>query len=139
MIHQIMVIFRYFIKNYLIIIILNYYILFFICRAIDFQALVGNIGGYIGLLLGYSLLQIPEFITWVMFKFKRYFNRSSNIDEQTKGNAIKPATSYRKNYEGKITYVDQPNNNPNDLNRRETEILERIKSLEQWRAEMMKA
>ena len=77
-----------------------------------------------------------------MFKFKRYFDRSSirdhSIDEQTKGNAVKPATSYRKNYEGKITYVDQPNNNPNDLNRRETEILKRIKSLEQWRAEMMK-
>ena len=128
--------------HHLIIIILNYYILLFICRAIDFQALVGNIGGYIGLLLGYSLLQIPEFITWVMFKFERYFGRSSNkdhgIDEQTKENAVKPATSYRKHYGRKITCVDQPNNNPNALNRRETEILERIKSLEEWRAEMMK-
>ena len=75
-------------------------------RAIDFQALIGNIGGYIGLLLGYSLLQIPEFITWVMFKFKRYFDTSANrdhsIDEQTKGNAVKRAISYHTNYEGKI-------------------------------------
>ena len=61
-------------------------------RAIDVNGLIGNIGGYSGLLLGYSLLQIPEFITWVIFKFKRYFDTSANrdhsIDEQTKGNAV---------------------------------------------------
>ena len=31
-------------------------------RAIDIQGLIGNVGGYIGLLLGYSFLQIPDFI-----------------------------------------------------------------------------
>jgi len=31
-------------------------------RAIDINSLIGTIGGYIGLCLGYSLLQIPSFI-----------------------------------------------------------------------------
>ena len=31
-------------------------------RAIDVQALIGTIGGYIGLCLGYTILQIPEFL-----------------------------------------------------------------------------
>ena len=36
---------------------------FIIYRAIDFNALIGTIGGYIGLFLGYSILQIPDFLT----------------------------------------------------------------------------
>ena len=35
---------------------------FIIYRAIDFNALIGTIGGYIGLFLGYSILQIPDFL-----------------------------------------------------------------------------
>ena len=42
-------------------------------RAIDVQALVGNAGGYIGLLLGYSVLQIPEFFLLILKNLKRYF------------------------------------------------------------------
>ena len=42
---------------------LMYYTFF---RAIDTQGLIGNIGGYIGLVLGYSLLQIPDFIIFIV-------------------------------------------------------------------------
>ena len=36
------------------------------------QALVGNISGYMGLCLGYSLLQIPELIVLIFHKLKGY-------------------------------------------------------------------
>ena len=39
-------------------------------RAIDVQALVGNVGGYVGLCLGYSFLQIPDLILFIMLKLK---------------------------------------------------------------------
>ena len=42
-------------------------------RAFDVQALVGNISGYIGLCLGYSLLQIPELVIMIFCKAKGYF------------------------------------------------------------------
>ncbi len=42
-------------------------------RAIDVQALVGNVGGYIGLCLGYNFLQIPGLVL-VMFRKWRAFN-----------------------------------------------------------------
>ena len=47
----------------------------FYVRAIDAQALIGTIGGYIGLFLGYSLLQIPNAIT---FFVKRLRNLLTN-------------------------------------------------------------
>ena len=40
----------------------------YISRAIDLQELIGNIGGYIGLLLGYSILQIPDFLRETIIK-----------------------------------------------------------------------
>ena len=40
-------------------------------RAIDIQDLIGNVGGYIGLFLGYSFLQIPEFLILVYLRAKR--------------------------------------------------------------------
>ena len=39
----------------------------------DFQGLIGNVGGYIGLCLGYSILQIPDFIPLLVFKLKKHF------------------------------------------------------------------
>ena len=42
-----------------------------IFRAIDINGLIGNIGGYIGLCLGYSILQIPEFLNVLMINIKR--------------------------------------------------------------------
>ena len=111
-------------------------------RAIDFQALIGNIGGYIGLLLGYSLLQIPDLINWVMLKSNRYFDKSSdkehNRDQHTKGKDVKHPTSHRNRYKRKMTYSDHFPCNRCSFSRRETNILERIKSLEQARDEMIK-
>ena len=45
-------------------------IYFFSYRAIDVQALIGIIGGYIGLFLGYSAMQIPFAIIFVIEKIK---------------------------------------------------------------------
>ena len=39
-------------------------------KAIDVNGLIGYIGGYIGLILGYSILQIPECIVMLVRKFK---------------------------------------------------------------------
>ena len=41
-------------------------------RAINGQALVGNIGGYLGLFLGYSILQLPGMIEIVAKKIKNW-------------------------------------------------------------------
>ena len=46
--------------------IVSCYILLY--RAIDVNSLIGNIGGYIGLCLGYSLLQVPLFIKKIVTK-----------------------------------------------------------------------
>ena len=43
------------------------------CRAIDTQELIGNIGGYIGLCLGYSLLQIPELLLALFRKTNKFY------------------------------------------------------------------
>ena len=43
----------------------------FLHRAIDIQALIGNIGGYIGLCLGYSILQIPGFVLMIVSKIRK--------------------------------------------------------------------
>ena len=67
-------------------------LIIFYSRAIDIQALVGNIGGYIGLFLGYSILQIPDFIVVIFCKVKMFMSRSrkgiltmnSNISFETK-------------------------------------------------------
>ena len=44
-------------------------------QAFDAQSLVGNSEGYLGLFLGYALLQIPEFLTtaydWIKHKYYR--------------------------------------------------------------------
>ena len=41
-------------------------------RAINGQALVGNIGGYLGLFLGYSILQLPGMIEIVAKKIRNW-------------------------------------------------------------------
>ena len=66
----------------------------------DTQGLIGNIGGYIGLVLGYSLLQIPDFIIFILgktkgwtsgFRERRYRNKTKawNVMENEKPSASK--------------------------------------------------
>ena len=45
-------------------------------QAYDFERLVGNIGGYIGLFLGYSFLQIPHLMEYMYSKFRNQQKRS---------------------------------------------------------------
>ena len=40
-------------------------------RAIDIEQLVGSIGGYIGLCLGFSIAQIPELIIYIVISAKK--------------------------------------------------------------------
>ena len=51
-------------------------------RAIDIQVLIGNAGGYIGLVLGYSLLQIPDFIIVIFTRTKRWLSQIENRRNQ---------------------------------------------------------
>ena len=40
-------------------------------KAIDWQALIGNVSGYVGVCLGFSLLQIPKFCENLYLKWKK--------------------------------------------------------------------
>ena len=46
--------------------------MYFMFRAIDVNALIGTIGGYIGLFLGYSILQFPDFAIELMSRYSNY-------------------------------------------------------------------
>ena len=43
-------------------------------KEVDFQSLVGYVGGYIGLFMGFALAQIPEIILTTMSHVKRLFS-----------------------------------------------------------------
>ena len=51
-------------------------------RAIDVNGLIGNIGGYIGLCLGYSILQIPNLVGAILgiIKTRLLSIRKKNAD-----------------------------------------------------------
>ena len=51
-------------------------------RAIDIQALIGNVGGYIGLCLGYTILQLPEYLMNSFRAIKRYLLELKNEKEK---------------------------------------------------------
>ena len=42
-------------------------------RAIDIHSLIGNSGGYVGLLLGVSILQVPSLLLQVVKKVKQVY------------------------------------------------------------------
>ena len=44
-------------------------------RQIDFNGLVGYIGAYIGLFLGYSVLQMPDLFLSLFLSAKKYFGK----------------------------------------------------------------
>ena len=47
-------------------------------RAYSTQTLVGNAGGYIGLLLGYTIREIPMFLRYLYEHFMKKFNCKNN-------------------------------------------------------------
>jgi hypothetical protein len=55
----------------------------------DFNNLVGSIGAYIGLFLGYSALQIPDFIRFVSQQFKKYLRKRRFFVHNDVQNALK--------------------------------------------------
>ena len=46
-----------------------------ICRAMNINGLIGYIAGYIGLFVGYSILQIPNTLFALTRKFKKYYSK----------------------------------------------------------------
>ena len=79
----------------------------FIFRSIDSHTLIGNIGGYIGLCLGYNFLQVPALIAIVSKAIKGYFKSqmfsSSSIS--------KPLGAIEKNAN---EHNEEQNNSNND-------------------------
>ena len=55
-------------------------------RAVEFQELLGSVGGYIGLILGYTILQIPELIAMLFAKVKTLRFKVVGRREDLKGN-----------------------------------------------------
>ena len=47
-------------------------------QAIDWQKLIGNVGGYVGVCLGYTLLQIPLVLKNLLEKFIKLLNTKPN-------------------------------------------------------------
>ena len=50
-------------------------------RAINEQTLVGNIGGYLGLFMGYSILQLPSMIHMLARKIRNWYLRMTSKDD----------------------------------------------------------
>ena len=64
-------------------------------RAIDVNALIGNIGGYIGLCLGYNILQVPALLSIILRTFKDNF-KSKEIIKNTNYNSKSFDTNEKK-------------------------------------------
>ena len=65
-----------------------------IFRAIDVWQLIGNVGGYVGLCLGYCLLQVPEFLYQLLKKMMDYYNkRKGTVAESALQPTVKLSTN----------------------------------------------
>ena len=51
------------------------------CRSVDINGLIGYIGGYIGLFVGYSILQIPKTLLTLTRKSKDLFHDIQNQND----------------------------------------------------------
>ena len=51
------------------------------CRSVDINGLIGYIGGYIGLFVGYSILQIPKTLLTFARKCKNHFHDIHNQND----------------------------------------------------------
>jgi hypothetical protein len=48
-------------------------------RAFDLNALIGNIGGYIGIFVGYSILLFPDMILTILRSFGKYHEKKYSV------------------------------------------------------------
>ena len=64
-------------------------------RSIDGHSLIGNIGGYIGLCLGYNLLQVPALLSIILRTLKENF-KSKEIIKNTNYNSKSFDTNEKK-------------------------------------------
>ena len=80
-------------------------------REIDFNGLVGYIGGYIGLFLGYSFLQIPDLIIFLSAMANKCFRKRvvhvtrslsqptiTHVDQQSSNNIELETTTGNANF-----------------------------------------
>ena len=58
-------------------------------RAYNFYALWSQIGGIVGIIVGYSLMQIPEVIEILINKFPLYHKKTNKQQNNFLGNVIK--------------------------------------------------
>ena len=49
-------------------------------RAYDVDSLIGNVGGYIGMFLGYALLNLPEFLRIIFTCSKNHVMKNTNVE-----------------------------------------------------------
>ena len=61
--------------------------IYYIFRAVDVNGLIGIVGGYVGLFLGYSILQFPDSILQLFFKLEKYRKRNLNNREKVAPNS----------------------------------------------------
>ena len=64
-------------------------------RSIDVHSLIGNIGGYIGLCLGYNLLQVPALLSIILRTLKENL-KSKEIVKNTNYNSKSFDTNVKK-------------------------------------------
>ena len=63
-------------------------IFYYACRAIDINGLIGIVGGYVGLFLGYSILQFPGSIAQLFPKLEKCRTRNHNHREKVGPNSL---------------------------------------------------
>ena len=110
------------------------YVEYYYSRAIGIQGLIGNVGGYIGLFLGYSFLQIPDFIIFIVLRAKgwlelireggdRNHTKTSKIlvHESMSASQSRSKSESNEDWEGNRIYVD---------NNAHTKLIARIEQLE---------
>ena len=71
--------------------------------------MIGNIGGYIGLCLGYSILQIPQFIVLILCKVKVYISRLKDKINTDLKSSFMPEHKILNNLQPNDYSIGQPN------------------------------
>jgi len=75
-------------------------------RAIDVNGLIGYIGGYVGLILGFSLLQIPQLISLISRHLKKNLTKRS-CDESNDNTQVNVEEASCENINGGSTTTSE--------------------------------